>query len=117
MRRSKRTNTLVLVSDQTKIYRDCWKGTVLHYTGMGLLGEQNFDYMQNKTLYNSNVNGVVVHLFEVFEPKKHTYQGIVELVETPYLDQQKDQDGQERIVCIFPLRLVELGNSRDGSLC
>lgn len=36
MRRSKTTNTLVIVSDYTKgIYHDKWIGGVLHYTGMG----------------------------------------------------------------------------------
>ena len=35
MRRSKTTNTLVIVSDYTKgIYHDKWIGGVLHYTGM-----------------------------------------------------------------------------------
>ena len=35
MRRSKTTNTLVIVSDYTKgLYHDKWIGGVLHYTGM-----------------------------------------------------------------------------------
>ena len=36
------------------------------YTGMGLIGNQDFHYMQNKTLYESRTNGVTVYLFEVF---------------------------------------------------
>ena len=36
MRRSKATNTLVIVSDYTKgLYHDKWIGGALHYTGMG----------------------------------------------------------------------------------
>ena len=36
MRRSRTTNTLVIVSDYTKgLYHDKWIGGVLHYTGMG----------------------------------------------------------------------------------
>ena len=36
MRRSKTTNTFVLITDYTKgIYHDKWIGGVLHYTGMG----------------------------------------------------------------------------------
>lgn len=36
MRRSKRTQTLVIISDHTKsLYDDKWYGDVLHYTGMG----------------------------------------------------------------------------------
>ncbi len=39
MRRSKATNTLVIVSDYTKgLYHDKWIGGVLHYTGMGKQG-------------------------------------------------------------------------------
>lgn len=39
MRRSRTTNTLVIVSDYTKgIYHDKWIGGVLHYTGMGKNG-------------------------------------------------------------------------------
>lgn len=69
MRRSKKTNTLVLISDHTKsFYNDRWKEDELLYTGMGLSGNQSLDYMQNKTLLNSNENRVDVHLFEVDKP-------------------------------------------------
>lgn len=41
MRRSLDTNTLVLVSNHVKsIYGDRWIGDTLHYTGMGLVGDQ-----------------------------------------------------------------------------
>lgn len=41
MRRSKKTNTLMLISDHTKgLYDDMWHGDVLHYTGMGKVGDQ-----------------------------------------------------------------------------
>ena len=82
MRKSNRTNTLVIISDKTKpFYFDEWKGDILHYTGMGITGNQDINYSQNKTLKESKNNGVEVHLFEVFYPCKYTYQGIVELVE------------------------------------
>ena len=59
MRRSHKTNTLVIVSDKTKpFYEDIWKGNILHYTGMGQKGDQSIDFMQNKTLTNSNHNNV-----------------------------------------------------------
>ena len=51
MRRSLRTGSLVLISDQIKVYRDRWENDVFLYTGMGLTGNQDFHYMQNKTLY------------------------------------------------------------------
>lgn len=51
MRRSKTTNTLVIVSDYTKgIYHDKWIGGVLHYTGMGKSGDQDINWAQNATL-------------------------------------------------------------------
>lgn len=37
MRRSKATNTLVLVSNHVEsVYDDRWEGDIFHYTGMGL---------------------------------------------------------------------------------
>ena len=44
MRRSKTTGTLVLISDNTKgLYSDKWNDGVLHYTGMGKIGDQAID--------------------------------------------------------------------------
>lgn len=66
MRKSKTTNTLVIVSDHTKgLYDDMWHGNILHYTGMGKIGDQVLKGNQNITLYESNYNGIDVHLFEV----------------------------------------------------
>lgn len=72
MRRSKKTNTLVIISDHTKgLYEDKWVGDVLHYTGMGKNGDQSLTFAQNRTLAESNENGVDVHLFEVFKEKEY----------------------------------------------
>ena len=105
MRRSHKTNTLVLVSNHIKsIYSDRWYGKELHYTGMGSTGNQALG-AQNKTLYESNVNGVEVHLFEVFELRKYTYQGVVVYNEKAYQEKQTDVDGKQRKVWMFPLKL------------
>lgn len=54
MRRSKQTNTLVIISDHTKgLYEDKWYGDILHYTGMGKSGDQELHFMQNRTLNES----------------------------------------------------------------
>ena len=67
MRRSHKTNTLVIVSNHVKsIYSDKWYGDELHYTAMGSSGDQSLNFGQNKTLHQSNDNGIEVHLFEVF---------------------------------------------------
>lgn len=107
MRKSNKTNTLVIVTDYTRgIYHDKWINRILHYTGMGLSGDQDINYMQNKTLNESGANGVDVHLFEVMEPGEYTYCGRVELVLKPYTEIQPDQDGKERLVWMFPVRPV-----------
>lgn len=107
MRRSKKTNTLVLVSDETKgLYKDVWKNGVLHYTGMGKIGDQDLEKDQNRTLYYSNSNGVEVHLFEVLKKTIYTYRGVVTLVDSPYQDIQLDDNGNERKVWIFPIKPI-----------
>ena len=77
----------------------------MHYTGMGLSGNQSIDYAQNKTLAESHSNSVDIHLFESNEPKEYIYSGRVELVDDPYYKTEKDEDGYERQVVKFPLRI------------
>jgi len=111
MRRSHKTNTLVLVANHIKsIFDDRWDGDTMHYTGMGLKGEQSLEFMQNKTLSESNTNGVDIHFFEVFTEKVYTYQGQVILTDKPFQELQDDEDGNSRNVWMFPLK------RRDGSI-
>ena len=107
MRRSKTTGTLVLISDNTKgLYNDKWHDGILHYTGMGKVGDQTLSGNQNKTLAESKTNGVEVHLFEVDDPGKYTYSGVVELAGEPYQETQPDDNGNPRQVWMFPLKKV-----------
>ena len=107
MRRSKQTGTLVIISDDTKgLYRDVWKNGVLHYTGMGKIGDQVLVGNQNGTLYYSQTNGVEVHLFEVLTKAVYTYRGVVELVDKPYKSRQPDDNGNMRDVWMFPVMPV-----------
>ena len=111
MRRSKTTNTLVIVSDYTKgIYHDKWIGGVLHYTGMGKSGDQDIHWAQNATLAACGQNGVDVHLFEVIDAGDYIYCGRIELVSKPYVDVQPDIDGNDRKVWMFPIRPVPENN-------
>jgi len=106
MRRSIRTNSLVLISDHTKsTYEDKWIGKIFHYTGMGLTGEQSLSFHQNKTLVESKENGVNLYLFEVFEEGHYVYIGEVELTDGPYRSRQPDSEKTIRDVYIFPLKL------------
>lgn len=110
MRRSHKTNTLVIISNRIKsIYEDKWIDGVLHYTGMGQVGDQDRGYSQNYTLYHSDRNGVAVFLFEVLQQEKYTYRGRVELVDEPkpYTQTQLDRYENPRNVWIFPVKVVE----------
>lgn len=108
MRRSKTTGTLVIISDHTKgLYDDKWSGDILHYTGMGKVGDQIITGNQNKTLAESDTNGVEVHLFEVLQPKEYIYQGVVKLCDKPYQEDQKDSNNDLRKVWMFPLCSVD----------
>ena len=108
MRRSKKTNTLVLVSDYTKgLYHDKWIDDVMHYTGMGKIGDQDINFMQNRTLNESKTNGVTLVLFEVFKKNEYTFVGEVELCGEPYQEDQNDDDKKLRKVYVFPLKIKE----------
>lgn len=108
MRRSKTTNTLVIISDYTKgLYHDKWIGGVLHYTGMGKSGNQDIHWSQNATLAESWSNGVDVHLFEVIDAGEYIYCGRIELVSKPYTDIQHGEDGNDRKVWMFPIKPVQ----------
>jgi hypothetical protein len=106
MRRSLKTNTLVLISDHTKLYKDRWENGIFYYTGMGRKGDQSLTFAQNKTLAESNTNGVDVFLFEVLRPTEYTFVGQVVLAGEPYQEEQPDEDGKLRKVWVFPLKLV-----------
>lgn len=112
MRRSKSTNSLVLISKKIKgdesIYHDRIKGDgFYHYTGMGQIGNQSLNFMQNKTLAESNYNGVNCFLFEVYKPKKYTFIGKVILASDPYQEEQLDAEDKKRKVWVFPLEILD----------
>lgn len=105
MRRSKKQNHLVLISDPTKgLYDDRWEGDTLHYTGMGMTGDQSFTN-QNRTLSESWTTGITIHLFEVFTSAEYTYVGEMSLADEPYHETQLGVDGNQRRVIMFPLKL------------
>lgn len=109
MRRSKRANSLILFAlhNTGNPYEDKWgEDGVMHYTGMGLNGDHSIDYAQNKTLAQSRENGVHIHLFESYEPNDYIYRGRAILAANPYYERQEDEDGRERQVVKFPLKVV-----------
>jgi 5-methylcytosine-specific restriction protein A len=113
MRRSLKTNCIVIIVNHTKsIYEDRWATSdVIHYTGMGLEGDQSLDYLQNKTLNKSRTNGVTPYLFEVYEPKKYLFRGQVALEGEPFQEYQPDINGEVRSVWVFPLKIIGHGSA------
>lgn len=73
---------------------------------MGLEGDQNIEFAQNKTLANSTTTGIKVYLFEVFEKGKYFYRGQIKLSNEPYQEKQLDEKNKLRLVWVFPLKLV-----------
>ncbi|WP_246329217.1 HNH endonuclease [Brevibacillus halotolerans] len=115
MRKSNTTNTLVLISDHTKsLYEDRWEDNILHYVGMGRIGDQSLMFMQNKTLNESITSNISIYLFEVFNKNEYRFVGPVSLEGTPYQEKQLDEENNERNVWVFPLKV--LGNITPLSL-
>lgn len=109
MRKSNTKNALVLISFHSgidRLYGDYWKGDILFYTGMGQNGDQDINAAQNKTLAESESNGITVYLFEMFREQKYQYRGIVKLAGEPFTEEEPDADGKMRKVWKFPLKLV-----------
>jgi 5-methylcytosine-specific restriction protein A len=105
MRKSNQTNTLVLVSDHIKsLYQNRIEENIIFYTGEGQIGDQKLS-KQNKTLLNSKESGVSIHFFEVFEVKKYTYIGEVELAADAFQEIQLDINKNPRNVWMFPLKV------------
>ena len=109
IRKSIKANCLVIVvkHDDSNPYDDKWVDGKLKYTGMGMSGDQSVDYMYNKDLAESNINGLDLYLFESFESNSYIYRGRVKLDGKPYFETQKDEFGKDRKVVKFSLRLTE----------
>lgn len=108
IRYSRENNALVIVADHTKgLYDDKWHDNVLHYTGMGLSGDQDPNYKYNRHLNESPGNGIDLYLFEVFERYKYTYRGQVRRIGPVMTSKQFGADQVERDVVIFPLELID----------
>jgi len=108
IRKSKKTNTMVLLAKFDNCsYKHRKDGDILYFTGMGKKGNQEMK-RQNKSLLNAKEEGFTLHLFELYEDKKYIYKGVVELISTPIIEQQLDDNGEERDVFMFPLKIREV---------
>lgn len=112
MRRSKKTNTLVLVSNiGEKPYKNIIEEekSLWWYSGMGKPedGDQKIEYRQNATLYKSLYQNIGVHLFKR-NKKEYTYLGQV-LLAGDYKIISDDEN--PRKIVMFPL--IKLGNAKN----
>jgi len=113
MRRSKRTNSLVLIMDHTKkLYVDKRYQNKVFFTGMGTKGNMDLLFDQNKTLFESNINQVELFLFEVHNPGEYSFMGRTRLISKPYQEKQIDIEENERLVWIYPLELIDYMNTK-----
>ena len=112
MRRSLKTNSLVLISKHQdkhvgSVYEDEWtKDGILNYTGMGTIGDQSINFGQNKTLAIAKKEGIKVYLFESYKDNEYYYDGEVELAGAIFQADEKDINGNIRKVIKFPLRKI-----------
>lgn len=109
MKESNLYNALVLLSSQEgdNPYRDYWKDGILYYTGMGVKGDQDLDFHENKTLNEANVNVVTVYLFEGENHQDWGYRGKVILADAPFQTDEQDQRGAVRKVWKLPLMPID----------
>lgn len=105
IRKSKRTNTIILLAKFNNCsYKHRKDGDILYFTGMGKKGDQEMK-RQNKSLLNAKEEGFAIHLLELYEDKKYIYKGEVELISNPIIERQLDDNKEERDVFMFPLKI------------
>lgn len=106
MRRSKETNTLVLIAKHNNpLYDDQWTDEgILNYTGMGTENDQSIEFAQNKTLTIAKKEGIKVYLFESLKDNEYYFSGEVELCGTPFQASETDINNKMRKVIKFPLK-------------
>lgn len=110
MRRSRRTNSLVLISklsNAIEVTHMKINGLKGFFISMGLKGNQELKGNQNFTLAESNKNGIDVYLFESSKPNEYNYRGKAQLYGEIYEVSEVGSNGQIRRVYKFPLKLID----------
>ena len=106
-------DTVVLISSigkthDTFVYHDKWTadGDYL-YSGEGKTGDQTMT-KGNLAIRDAASNDKKIHLFVKFSPQEYYYQGIFELVDYVYEDDE-DENGNTRKEYKFRLRKISVG--------
>lgn len=115
IRRSLKTKTLVLISDyKSTLYPNARPNDdgVWKFSGMGTEGDQSIEYRQNKTLFESNITNIELHLFtkgsENNRNNEYEYIGRMLLIGEP--ENFYDEDSGRNIL-LFPL--ISAGSMKD----
>ena len=104
IRKSLQTKSVVLIAKFTDcLYKHKKNNDILYFVGMGKKGNQTLT-RQNKALFEAEKEGYKIHLFEMYEEGKYTYAGVQKLSGDVITEIQKDDNGDDREVLIFPLK-------------
>lgn len=109
IRKSKKMNLLVLINDpKYGLYNNRWEDDTLYFTAIGRTGDQSLEKpWQNRELNHYKENEQKLYLFEKLKPSHYEYKGEVEVVDEPFQEKQKDDDGKERKVYVFPIKVKD----------
>lgn len=107
IRPSNYTDSIVVVVNHVKNpARENWHDATLWFQGSGSKGDQVLNKGRNRTLNTAFATGRPVYLFEVYAQGKYTFRGRVELDGEPFQRKEKDMEGNDRRVWIFPLMIA-----------
>ena len=112
IRKSKKLHLLVLVNDpKYGLYDNRWEKNTLYFTAIGRKGNQSLEEpWQNRELAHCEENNQNLYLFEKQKPSHYEYKGQVKKDGEPFKEKQKDEEGHEREVFVFPLKLEKESN-------
>lgn len=104
IRKSLQTKSVVIIAKFTDcLYKHRKDNEILYFVGMGKKGNQAIS-RQNKALFDATKEGYKIHLFEMYEEGKYTYCGTQKICGDVTSEIQKDDEGKDREVLIFPLK-------------
>lgn len=108
---------IILDYSTDSINFDLWKnGSVLHLHGVGRYDTpSNIESLNlvDRTLYNLDRNGIIIHLFWSDEGDRYKYGHIMVRQDVPYQIEEIDENGLLKYVWIFPLLPVDISYKMD----
>ena len=108
-----KSDYFLVTSEENGIYNDgTLRDGLINYTGDGLVGDQILGANNNnRKIFDSRKNELPMYLFTKDRNKLYTFEGKVELCGEPYQTNEKDKEGNDRLVWKFPLKVIYMENS------